>query len=452
MASEWQSLTVDQIKAGGDRSIAIGPFGSRMKADTYVLSGVPVIRGNNISDTKLFSGDFVFVPEKTADELRACNVFPGDLVFPHRGAIGQVGIVPESDYPRFMLSTSLMKLTCRSDLVDPLFIFYFFRSALGRNALLEHASTVGTPGIGQPLTSLRSIRVPVPPLAEQHAIAHILGTLDDKIELNRRANETLEGMARALFKAWFIDFEPVRAKLESRWQRGQSLPGLPAHLYDLFPDRLVESELGEIPEGWEMRSLGQILAIIGGGTPKTSNPKFWGGGIPWFSVVDTPKAADVFVIETESSITQQGLDGSSARLIPKGATIISARGTVGNLAIAGRTMTFNQSCYGLRGADGAGDYFVYLVALQMVDQLKAMAHGSVFSTITRQTFDAIKRPIPPSAALQQFESSVTPWFEAILTNVQESRSLAQLRDTLLPKLISGELRVLDAERIVGAVS
>src|SRR3990170_8417227 len=169
MASEWRTCTVDQIKADDDRAIAIGPFGSRMKADRYVGDGVPVIRGNNISDTRTLVGELVFVSDETADELRSCNVFPGDLVFPHRGAIGQVGIVPSDEVSRYILSTSLMKLSCNQDLVDPLFIFYFFRSQQGRHALLQNVSTVGTPGIGQPLTSLRSISVPVPPLREQHA-------------------------------------------------------------------------------------------------------------------------------------------------------------------------------------------------------------------------------------------------------------------------------------------
>jgi type I restriction enzyme S subunit len=158
MAGEWRVCTISEIKADDDRAIAIGPFGSRMKADKYVAEGVPVIRGNNISDTRVLVGDLVFVSEETADELRACNVFPGDLVFPHRGAIGQVGIVPNEERGRYVLSTSLMKLTCNQALVDPLFIFYFFRSEQGRHALLQNASTVGTPGIGQPLSSLRSRR------------------------------------------------------------------------------------------------------------------------------------------------------------------------------------------------------------------------------------------------------------------------------------------------------
>ncbi|MGC9261848.1 MAG: restriction endonuclease subunit S, partial [Phycisphaerae bacterium] len=136
-----------------------------------------------------------------------------------------------------------------------------------------------------PTAALDNLKIQLPPLPEQRAIAHILGTLDDKIELNRRQNETLEAMARTLFKAWFVDFEPVRAKLEGRWQRGQTLPGLPAHLYDLFPDRLVESELGEIPEGWEVGRIADLAEVMSGRRPvaRFSSPcgearvPLWGG-------------------------------------------------------------------------------------------------------------------------------------------------------------------------------
>ena len=207
----WQSLTIDQLKADGEGSLVIGPFGSRMKANCYVPFGVPVIRGNNLSDTCALCGDFVHISDEMADSMRSCNARADDLVFPHRGAIGEVGIVP-CDGKRYMISTSLMKLTCNRDLANPLFLFYFFRSAVGRHELLKNASTVGTPGIGQPLTSLRSIRVTLPSHKEQDGIAHILGTLDDKIELNRRMNETLEAVARAIFKSWFVDFDPVAPK------------------------------------------------------------------------------------------------------------------------------------------------------------------------------------------------------------------------------------------------
>ena len=160
MASEWGKVKIDDLKASSAGSIAIGPFGSRMKADVYVDAGTPVIRGNNLGGRD-FVGDFVYVPEDFAAEMPNCLVRKGDLVFPHRGAIGEVGIVP--DDKTYIISTSLMKLTLDRKLADPDFVFHFFKSEQGRHELLKNASTVGTPGIGTPLTSLRNIEIPLPP-------------------------------------------------------------------------------------------------------------------------------------------------------------------------------------------------------------------------------------------------------------------------------------------------
>lgn len=436
-----------------------GGWGAEI-ADTTNNIRVSVIRGTDIP--RLRVGDFSSVPVRyeSAAKVKSRLLKPGDIVVEVSGGSAASG----QHTGRALLITQQMVESlggnvipasfCRllrldSRRVNSRFIVYQIDALhlSGEISEFENQST----GIAN-FQFTRFIQETYPcieDLQTQSAIAHILGTLDDKIELLRRQNETLEAMARALFKAWFVDFAPVRAKMEGRWQRGQSLPGLPAHLYDLFPDRLVDSELGEIPEGWEVCSFSDVVEIIGGGTPKTSVSEYWGGDIPWFSVVDTPVASDVFVVQTEKSITQAGLERSSARLVSKGTTIISARGTVGNLAIAGCDMTFNQSCYALKGKNGSGCYFVFLSAQRMVEQLKAMAHGSVFSTITRQTFDAVRTVLPPEKVLQQFEENSASVFDRILGNVNESRTLAQLRDTLLPKLISGELRVPDAERIVG---
>lgn len=360
------------------------------------------------------------------DEARAHG--PGVTVGRSGASFGVVSYTSENYWP---LNTALYVVDFHGN--DERFAYYFLK---------QFDFTSYNSGSAQPSLNrnyIHPVLVDVPKLAEQRAIAHILGALDDKIELNRRRNQTLEAMARALFKDWFVDFGPVRARMEGRE------PYLPADLWQSFPDRLDDEGT---PERWEMQPLSKLLKIIGGGTPKTSVAEYWGGDIPWFSVVDTPAASDVFVIATEKTITDQGLACSSARLIPKGTTIISARGTVGNLAIAGRDMAFNQSCYALRGTSDVGDYFVYLAAQQMVDQLRSMAHGSVFSTITRRTFEAIERPVPPPIVLREFERLVTKWFDAILCSVQESRSLAALRDTLLPKLVSGGLRIADAERFI----
>jgi len=242
-----------------------------------------------------------------------------------------------------------------------------------------------------------------------------------------------------LFKSWFVDFDPVRAKAEGR------LPeGMDAATATLFPDAFDMSELGLVPRGWVAIPFRETIDVIGGGTPKTTVDEYWGGEIPWFSVADAPAASNVFVIDTEKHITEAGLSGSSTKLLPEGTTIISARGTVGRLALTGCPMTMNQSCYGLRGK--AGDqYFTYFSTTRLVEQLKQRAHGSVFDTITQETFSGVSICYPPSKVIKEFEEVTSPLMLRIKECLFQIRSLSNLRDTLLPRLISGQLRIADAE-------
>jgi len=281
----------------------------------------------------------------------------------------------------------------------------------------------------------------LPPLSEQRAIAHILGTLDDKIELNRRMNETLEETARATFKSWFVDFDPVRAKAEGRD------PGLPEHIADLFPDRFEDSELGKIPAGWEVIPFSETVEVFGGGTPKTSVPEYWDGRIPWYSVVDAPRDADVFVIDTAKKTTQAGVDNSSTRVLPEGASIISARGTVGRVALIGVPMAMNQSCYGLRDRNSKRGYFTYFATRNLVATLRQRVHGAVFDTITRDTLRGVSLAMPDHSLIDIFEDENSSLLERLLANLHQSHTLASVRDALLPRLISGELRVPDAKQI-----
>lgn len=459
MEDRWRRVRIEDLQDNARGAIAIGPFGSRMKSDCYVPEGIPVIRGTNISGGPEFKGEFVYITDELADSLRSCNVFDGDLVFPHRGAIGEVGIVPQGG--RFVISSSLMKLTCDRKQVDPKYLYYFFKSHEGRHQLLKNASQVGTPGIGQPLTSLKGIELHIPSLKEQQFIAGMLSTLDDKIELNHQTNTTLEAMAQALFKSWFVDFDPVidnalaagnpipepmQAKAQVRATLGDRCTPLPDGLREKFPDRFVlTEEMGWVPEGWTVSPLDAVLELIGGGTPKTNIAHYWGGDIPWFSVADAPSTSDVFVASTEKSITEEGLNNSSARLLRKGNTIISARGTVGKCAITARPMAMNQSCYGVQGASGYSDYYIYYTVLLQVADLQQRSHGSVFSTITRNTFQTIKIPVCPVVIANAFDNSVAVLMERILLNIQQVEILERTRDTLLPKLLSGELRITEAK-------
>ena len=258
------------------------------------------------------------------------------------------------------------------------------------------------------VSSARSLRLKLPPLVEQIAIRSILGALDDKIELNRRMNQTLEAMARAIFKAWFVDCE----------------------------------------RGWGIASFLDTAEVVGGGTPKTSIPGYWDGGIPWFSVADAPPGSDTFVIATQKNISESGLKDSATSLLPFGSTIISARGTVGKVALVGVPMAMNQSCYGIV-PNRFGPFFTYFSTQEIVTVLKQRSHGSVFDTITRDTLAGISVVTPPPEVAANFDRHVGPYLMKILENLKQSCTLSSLRDALLPKLLSGEIRIKQAEKIVG---
>ena len=251
----------------------------------------------------------------------------------------------------------------------------------------------------------------------------------------------LEAIARRLFKSWFVDFDPVRAKAA-----GEKPSGLADDIAVLFPDRFVESELGEIPEGWVYQPITRIASVLSGGTPKRSVIEYWDGDIPWYSVVDSPTDGDMFVVRTSEYITQLGLEKSAAKLLPAGVTILSARGTVGKLAMTCCPMTINQSCYAIKG--DLGDYFTYFTIAQSIEWLKQNVHGAVFDTITKATLDGMTVVTPSEKAIQAFEIVVKPLMVRIESSVRERLALSSIRDLLLPRLISGKLRVKDAVSLI----
>ena len=381
-------------------------------------------------------------------EQHRFSVQAGDLLFARRSLVaegaGKCCFVLEINEPT-AFESSIIRARPDPKKADSLFLYYYFNSPVGLHALDTIRRQVAVAGITG--TDLAQLPLEVPPLPEQRAIAHVLGTLDDKIELNRRMNKTLKAMARALFKSWFVDFEPVRAKMEGRWRRGESLPGLPAERYDLFPERLVDSELGEVPEGWEVGVLNDAIELLSGGTPKTSVPGYWGGDIPWYTAKDAPNGSDVFALETERTITQSGVENSATRILAAGTTVITARGTVGRLACLGVPMAMNQTCYGIRGAHGYPDFFTYWHLRTAVDELQTRTHGTIFDTITRQTFTLVEMALAPVELTLAFEAIVEPIMAHILNNLKESRSLAAQRDVLLPGLVSGDVELEDSQNL-----
>jgi type I restriction enzyme S subunit len=423
----WMTRSIEELKASSKGSIAIGPFGSRMKSDCYVPTGVSVIRGTNISDTRTLVGEMVCITPDLADKLGSAIVHADDLVFPHRGSIGLVGIVPRDGMDRYALSSSLMKLTCDRKQVDPLFLFYFFRSAEGRHELLKNASTVGTPGIGQPLSSLRSIKVPLPPLPEQRAIAHVLGTLDDLIELNRETNEILEEMARALFKSWFVDFDPVRAKLE-----GRPPAGMDAATAALFPDHFQDSELGQIPKGWEAAHLGAVVEVFDSKRIPLSGMEREQrqGPYPYHGAASVMDHIDNYLFDGIYML--MGEDGS----------VTNVDGTPVTQYVWGKFWV-NNHAHVLRGKNGICTEHLLLHLKDT--NISAFVTGAVQPKLNQGNMARIPFILPPIEIGEAFASKIEPLFAMIRATSDESRDLATLRDTLLPKLLSGELRVAEVE-------
>jgi type I restriction enzyme S subunit len=262
-------------------------------------------------------------------------------------------------------------------------------------------------------------------------------------------SETLEAMGRALFKAWFVDFEPVRAKMEGRWQRGQSLPGLPAHLYDLFPDRLVESELGEIPEGWEVKRIGDLAEVFGGSTPRTDRSEYWEGGTHhWVTPKDLSALSVPVLLDTERKITDAGLSQISSGLLPKGTVLLSSRAPIGYLAIAEVPVAVNQGFIAMKPRPGISNLFLLRWASAAQEEIVSHANGSTFLEISKSSFRTIRVVSPSSSIMNAFDRISRPMYRKVVENERESRTLAALRDALLPKLIRGEIRVKEAERFV----
>jgi type I restriction enzyme S subunit len=283
---------------------------------------------------------------------------------------------------------------------------------------------------------LARLPITMPPIEEQVSIGRILGTLDDKIDLNRRMNETLEAMARALFKSWFVDFDPVHAKAEGRDT------GLPKRVADLFSNSFDDSELGKIPKGWVVKTVGDLANIVGGSTPSTANTIFWEGGAHYWATPKDLSNLDVPVLlSSERRITDAGLAQIGSGLLPVGTVLLSSRAPIGYLAVAEVPVAINQGFIAMKPREGISNLFLLFWAQQAQDEILSRANGSTFLEISKSNFRPIPIVVPTEDVMKLFEHSVRDLYDRILFCAREIQSLTALRDGLLPKLISGELRI-----------
>lgn len=442
MAAEWPIKTIAECASAESYATQIGPFGKALMAAEYTESGVPVLRGVNVNRGRFHDDDFVFIDEKTADRLHKFESYPGDVLLVHKGTLGQIGLMPHKrKYARYIMGNSMMRVRCDPAKLLPEYLYYWLSSPDGRHYLFSRVSQVGVPQIQTPLTTLRQAALPVPPLRDQHGIVKILGSLDDRIDLNRRISETLEATARALFASWFVGFDPVRAKME-----GES--GVPKPLADLFPDRLADSELGEIPAGWGIRTIGDLADVVGGSTPSTKDAIYWDGGTHcWATPKDLSALPVPVLLDTERRVTDAGLSQISSGLLPAGTVLLSSRAPIGYLAVAEVPVAINQGFIAMKPKMGTSNLFLLFWAGFAHDEIVSRANGSTFLEISKANFRPIRSVVPSPRVMQAFDQAVRPLYKRIVETERESRTLAALRDSLLPKLVSGEIRVPQKEKI-----
>ena len=305
----------------------------------------------------------------------------------------------------------IWKIVEDKDVVDRRFFYYYLKFATGgflgalNGSVMVHITK----------SSMEKMIIRIPKkLEDQRRIASILSSLDRKIELNNKINADLEEMAQAIFKNWFVDFEPFK------------------------DGKFVDSELGKIPEGWKVGRLTDIIKLMPGGTPKTSEPLYWDNGtIPFFSPKDVN---GVYCFATEKHITETGLNKCSSNLYPKDTIFITCRGTVGKVCLAACDMAMNQSNYAIRAIDGYSQYYVFFLVKSVVERLIKKSNGAVFSAITSKDFDE-EILIPSQKAVEDFTNVIDGFFRRIFTIGTENSRLSLLRDTLLPRLMSGEIEV-----------
>ncbi len=456
---KWPISRIEDIS----EKVAIGPFGSSIKVSTFVPDGIPIISGQHLHDIKVNdSPGFNFISHKHAQKLKNANVERGDVIFTHAGNIGQVAYIPEnSKFDRYVISQRQFYMRCDRSKAIPEFIALYFTSREGQHQLLANASQVGVPSIAQPVTYLRTIQIPLPPLPEQRAIAHILGTLDDKIELNRRMNETLEAMARAIFNDWFVNFGPVRAKMEGRET------GLPEEIAALFPDRMMDSELGEIPEGWELCTLQDTASYVLGGD--------WGKSEP---TEETPlcclciRGADIANLQNfmNSQMPMRYLKANSfqkRQLRPwdivfeiSGGSPTQSTGravliTPELLKQKNLPLTTSNFCRLIRFDTPTLAQYLYYSFRIAYDKDEFFQYELGTTGIKnfgyRYFSESRKFVFPDSVVLGLYSEIITSFLSKCGIGMQANMVLCALRDSLLPKLISGDLRTKDAEHIVKAI-
>jgi type I restriction enzyme, S subunit len=433
MSSEWPVLPLEQCL---DALIDY-----RGKTPEKTEFGVPLVTAKVIKGGRIEKPTEFIATRAYESWMRRGIPRAGDVVLTTEAPLGEVA---QLGHERVALAQRVVALRGKAGLLDNSYLRYLLQTEEMQSQLAARAS--GTTVLGIKQSELRKVLVQLPPIDVQRSAALLLASLDDRIALLREANATLEAIAQALFKSWFVDFDPVRAK-----SQGLAPAGMDEATAALFPDGFEESTLGLIPKGWRAETVENLCDVItNGGTPSRSNDAFWTGGtMPWFKTGDF---ADGFLLAPLERISEAAIEGSSVKVLPANSILMAiyAAPTVGRLGILTEKATFNQACTGMVAKWSVGPWFLLLTLFFGRAWFNGRANGAAQQNISKAIVASYQAVAPSEPLLDCFHKIADGVYSRIRANSMQAQTLATLRDTLLPRLISGQLRLPQTEAALPA--
>ena len=433
----WYWSTLDEVRAPG-RSVVSGPFGSNIGSRFFVETGIPVIRGSNLTTQmdRFKELEFVFLTPEKAAEFSSCEAIADDLIFTAAGTIGQVGLIPKnSKYPKYIISNKQLRARLDTIKIDPEFAYYWFASPVMVQTIQNRNTGSTIPLIN--LSVLKSLPIPVPPLSEQKEIASYLCACDLLIEVLRETNNTLESIAQTIFKSWFVDFDPVHAKA-----KGIAPEGMDEATAALFPDSFEETELGMVPKGWKTSTVNEVFKLIMGQSPPGDTYNSDGQGLAFY------QGRTDFGFRFPA---KRIWCNAPTRIAEDGDTLVSVRAPVGDVNMAIEKCCIGRGVAAVRHPNGFRGFTFYSVR-NLAGKFKTFdSEGTVFGSINKKDFQSLPITDPSPSVLSAFNEISSSFDDRIVINELKIRNLSSLRDTLLPRLISGQLRIEEAQEMVESV-
>jgi len=447
LESDWPELKVADLQRKGWLLVEDGNHGEyRPRPNEFGTGETAFIRAADMEGGRVLFESAQRINETARERISKGIGAPGDVLISHKGTVGKVARVPEEAPPFVCSPQTTFWRVLDPRRVDRRYLYCLLRSNGFRRQLDSRKGETDMADYVS-LTAQRELKISVPPIEVQRGIGNVLGALDDKIEQNRRMNRTLEAMAKAIFKSWFVDFDPVVAKAD-----GRTPYGMDNETAALFPKGFQDAAIGLIPQGWTIAPIGELLNVFGGSTPSTNEPSYWvGGTIPWATPKDLAGLSDPVLTRTARQITEVGLTQISSGLLPSGTVLMSSRAPIGYIAISETPVSINQGFIGMVCDGTLSNHYVVQWLKENMDTILGRSNGTTFLEISKANFRPIPALKPSEQVLQRFAELAGGLHLLRVKNIRQSDSLRILRDTLLPKFLSGEIRLADAEQAVGEV-